>query len=301
MQIKENTNLKRKLIKRMPSWLKSKIPSGENYKIISKELRKRSLFTVCEEASCPNMAECWDKKTATMMILGDICTRGCRFCKVKTGHPGGIVNEGEIQAAVEMVKVMSLKYLVVTSVDRDDLADYGATHFANVVKAIKSDYPNVLVEVLVPDFCGDENSMNILGKSSPFVIAHNVETVRRLSTEVRDQRAGYQKSLDVLKFYKTNFHNIATKSSIMIGLGESMVEIEETLRDLKNVGVNIVTLGQYLTPTKKHLAVEKYYTPEEFTTLKKLAYRIGFDFVASGPMVRSSYRAYDYLEFLKER
>ena len=290
-----------KNLKGKPRYLKSKIPKGGNYNKVKKGLREKNLFTVCEEAKCPNLGECWDAKTATMMILGDTCTRACKFCHVKTGNPKRWLDLDEPKKASEMVEVMGLKYLVVTSVDRDDLADFGAGHFASVVNQIAKDHPEVKVEVLIPDFAAEEVHMHTLAKSNPFVIAQNVETVKRLTHPVRDRRASYEKTLTALKFYKENYPNIATKTSLMVGLGETKEELVETMMDLHKIGVNIITFGQYLRPTLAHLEVQKYYELDEFEHLKKIAYDIGFEFVASGPMVRSSYKAADYLDFLNEK
>ncbi len=282
-----------------PKWLKAKIPKGDSYLEIRKSLREKGLFTVCEEAKCPNLSECWSDKTATIMILGDTCTRACKFCNVKTGNPKGFVNVNEIKDSSQMVEIMSLNYIVITSVDRDDLPDHGSSHFSAVVSQIKQDHPQTKVEVLIPDFDAKEEFMHILAKSDPFVIAQNIETVKRLTHPVRDPRAGYQKTLDCLNFYKVNYPHIATKTSLMVGLGETFAEIHETLQDLRKIDVDIVTFGQYLQPSKRHLSVEKFYTPEEFDELKRLSYRLGFKFVASGPMVRSSYKAADYLKFIE--
>jgi lipoic acid synthetase len=284
-----------------PRYLKSRIPKGDNYVKVKKSLRERNLYTVCEEAKCPNLGECWDARTATMMILGDTCTRACKFCNVKTGNPKGIVDPLEPKKASEMVSMMSLKYIVITSVDRDDLNDFGASHFAAVVKQVNQDHPDVKVEVLIPDFSVVEEHMQTLADSRPFVIAQNLETVKRLTHPVRDRRAGYEKTLQALKFYKDNYPDIATKSSLMVGLGETKEELVEAMLDLKKAGVNIITFGQYLRPTLAHLEVQKYYELDEFEHLKKIAYDIGFDFVASGPMVRSSYKAADYLKFLEDK
>jgi len=287
-----------------PEWLKVKLPSGEdlaNYQQIDKNLKEKKLFTVCQEANCPNIGECWSKKTATMMILGDTCTRACKFCDVKTGNPKGFINTHEIDQASEMVKVMDLKYIVITSVDRDDLSDFGSSHFANVVKRIHQDHPEVIVEVLIPDFCGIEEHMHTLAKSHPFVIAQNIETVKRLTHPVRDRRAGYETTMQCLDFYKKNYPSIKTKSSIMVGLGETFEEIVETLKDLRDVGCDIITFGQYLRPSTRHLPIKKYYSPAEFEKLKKIAYEMNFEFVASGPLVRSSYKAADYLDHLKKQ
>lgn len=284
-----------------PRYLKAKVPKGDNFLKVKKSLRERGLFTVCEEAKCPNLGECWDARTATMMVLGDTCTRACKFCHVKTGNPKGVLDPMEPQKASEMVSVMGLKYLVVTSVDRDDLPDFGAGQFAKIVDRINLDHPEVKVEVLIPDFDAREEHMRTLAESKPFVIAQNLETVESLTSKVRDRRAGYKKTLDALKFYSTHYPDIATKSSLMVGLGETKEELVQAMTDLKQAGVKIITFGQYLRPTLAHLEVQRYYPEEEFEHLKKLAYDIGFDFVASGPMVRSSYKAADYLDFLNSK
>ncbi len=283
-----------------PKWLKAKIPKGDSYLEIRKNLRAKGLFTVCEEAKCPNLSECWGEKTATIMILGDTCTRACKFCNVKTGNPKGFINHNEVPDSAHLVGIMDLNYVVITSVDRDDLDDHGSSHFAAVVNKIHEVHPNVKVEVLIPDFNANEEFMHILARSNPFVIAQNIETVKRLTHPVRDPRAGYEKTLKCLDFYKKNYPSISTKTSLMVGLGESMKEIHETLEDLRRVDVDIVTFGQYLQPSKRHLSVEKFYQPDEFEELKRLSYRMGFKFVASGAMVRSSYKAADYLKFVEE-
>ena len=293
--------LNRKISIKKPEWVRSQLPGGEEFVEVKSNLRAKGLYTVCEEAKCPNLAECWSAKTATMMILGDVCTRACKFCNVKTGDPAGLVNSQEIENARKMVEVMDLNYLVLTSVDRDDLPDHGAGHFVAIVEEIARCYPEVKVEVLIPDFGGVEARMRRLAESQPFVIAQNIETVKRLTHPVRDRRAGYQKTLDVLKFYGEEYPEIATKSSLMLGLGETDQEIEETLLDLRKVGVKIATLGQYLQPSRRHLAVEKYYKPEEFERYKRMAESMGFEFVASGVMVRSSYKAKDYWDYLEAK
>jgi lipoic acid synthetase len=295
------TKYGKKNLKGKPRYLKAKMPKGSNYVGVKKSLREKNLFTVCEEAKCPNLGECWDAKVATMMILGDTCTRACKFCNVKTGNPKGWLDLEEPKKASEMVTVMGLKYLVVTSVDRDDLPDYGASHFANVVSQINNDFEEVKVEVLIPDFSCVEEHMHTLAKSNPFVIAQNLETVKRLTSQVRDRRAGYEQTLSALSFYNKHYSDIATKSSLMVGLGETKEELVEAMQDLKKAGVNIITFGQYLRPTLAHLEVQRYYEVEEFEHLKKIAYDIGFDFVASGPMVRSSYKANEYFEFLNNK
>lgn len=287
------------VVARKPEWLKVKLPSGDNFMEVRKNLRAKGLYTVCEEAGCPNIGECWSQKTATVMILGDTCTRACKFCDVKTGNPKGFINHNEVTDTASMVGVMGLKYIVITSVDRDDLPDFGAGHFANVVSKIHEVHPEVIVEVLIPDFAAKDEHMHTLAKSNPFVIAQNIETVKRLTHPVRDRRASYETTLECLKFYKKNYPHITTKTSLMVGLGETMEEIKETLEDLRAIDCDIVTFGQYLKPTNRHLKIERYYRPEEFKELKELAYRMGFKFVASGPLVRSSYKAYDYLEHLR--
>lgn len=286
---------------RKPDWLKVKLPGGDNFKAVKESLRSKGLYTVCEEAGCPNIGECWSQKTATVMILGDTCTRACKFCDVKTGNPKGFINHNEIEETAKMVGIMGLKYIVITSVDRDDLPDYGATHFAAVVAKIHELSPEVIVEVLIPDFNGVEAYMHTLAKSNPFVIAQNLETVKRLTSSVRDRRASYETTLNCLDFYKKNYPHLTTKTSLMMGLGETMEEIKETLYDLRAINCDIVTFGQYLQPTHRHLKIERYYHPEEFNELKSIAYSMGFKFVASGPLVRSSYKAYDYLIHLRSQ
>ena len=286
---------------RKPEWLKVKLPQGDDFKDIRDNLREKGLSTVCEEAKCPNISECWSSRTATVMILGDTCTRACKFCHVKTGNPKGFVNHEEIENTSKMVGLMSLRYIVITSVDRDDLPDHGAGHFASVIRRVTQDHPETKVEALIPDFGVDEARMRHLAEARPFVIAQNVETVRRLTHPVRDIRAGYDKTLDCLKFYKENYPEIQTKTSIMVGLGETLKEIQETLEDLRKVGVDIVTFGQYLQPSKRHLNVERFYSPDEFLELKRMALKLGFKFVASGPLVRSSYKAGDFLDYVENQ
>jgi len=288
-------------LERKPPWLKVPLPKGDNYTEIKSSLREKGLYTVCEEAACPNLSECWAAKTATVMILGGTCTRACKFCNVKTGNPKKWLDLEEPKKTAEMAKIMGLNYMVVTSVDRDDLDDFGASHFADVVERIRKDSPRTKVEVLIPDFDGKPEHMHTLAKSEPFVIAQNVETVKRLTYPVRDRRAGYEKSLDCLKFYKNNYPNITTKTSLMVGLGETWDELLEAMDDIREVNVDIITFGQYLRPTQRHLKVERYYKPEEFAELKRIAYEKGFKFVASGPLVRSSYKAADYLKFLNDQ
>lgn len=285
-----------------PEWLKvNLLPSSDNYKDLKKEMRQGGLATVCEEAKCPNINECWQARTATIMILGDTCTRACKFCHVNTGNPKGFINPEEIEQTSRLASLMNLKYLVLTSVDRDDLPDHGSGHFAAVVKRLKQDHPELMVEVLIPDFDGIPEHMDTLAQSQPLVIAQNIETVERLTHPVRDRRSGYKKTLDALAYYKKNYSHISTKSSLMLGLGESDEEIYQALQDLRSHQVDIVTMGQYLRPTMRHLKVEKYYHPDEFEAWKAKAYELGFSFVASGPLVRSSYKAAEFLDHMEKK
>jgi lipoic acid synthetase len=271
-----------------PEYVKVPLPSGENYTKIKQTLRDRTLFTVCEEARCPNVAECWGNGTATFMILGSNCTRGCRFCAVTHGNPLP-VDSDEPEKVLQSVKVMGLDYVVITSVDRDDLPDQGSSHFASVIRKIKGS--GVLVEVLIPDFRGEKNLVDRIIAEKPAVLAHNVETVRRLTPTVRDGRAGYDQSLDLLRYVKEKNPGQITKSSIMLGLGEKDEEVIETMRDLRNAGVDIITIGQYLRPSRKQMEVVEYCSSERFASFEKTGFKMGFSFVASGPLVRTSYRA----------
>ena len=271
-----------------PEYVKVPLPSGENYTKIKQTLRDRTLFTVCEEARCPNVAECWGNGTATFMILGSNCTRGCRFCAVTHGNPLP-VDSNEPEKVLQSVKAMGLDYVVITSVDRDDLPDQGSSHFASVIKKIKGS--GVLVEVLIPDFRGEKNLVDRIIAEKPAVLAHNVETVRRLTPTVRDGRAGYDQSLDLLRYVKEKNPGQITKSSIMLGLGEKDEEVIETMRDLRNAGVDIITIGQYLRPSRKQMEVVEYCSSERFASFEKTGFKMGFSFVASGPLVRTSYRA----------
>jgi lipoyl synthase len=279
---------------RKPVWLRVRAPSGENYTKVKQSLRSLELHTVCEEARCPNISECWGTGTATIMIMGDICTRGCRFCAVNRGKPVVLLDAGEPERVAKAIKEWKLRYVVITSVCRDDLEDGGAEHIAKTIKAIKRLCPTIIVESLIPDFRGDEDSIKKVVESKPEVISHNIETVTRLTPKVRDARASHEQSLLVLKKIKDMNSLIYTKSSIMLGLGETEEEIIQTMRDLRSVGVNILTMGQYLQPTPKHLPVIEYVTPEKFNWLRKIAEQMGFVYVASGPLVRSSYRAGEF-------
>lgn len=271
-----------------PDYLRVPLPSGEAYSRIKSTLRVRTLHTVCEEARCPNVAECWGSGTATFMVMGGNCSRGCRFCSVTHGGMTPL-DPDEPRKVAESVSIMGLDYVVITSVDRDDLEDQGAGHFADVIRTVKK--LNVKVEVLIPDFRGDMELVNRVIAGKPDVVAHNIETVRRLTPVVRDGRAGYDQSLGVLSGIRRGHPGIITKSSIMVGFGETDSEVEETLADLRRCGVDIVTIGQYLRPSRKQIEVFEYCSAERFQRLEKVAYSLGFSFVASGPLVRTSYRA----------
>ena len=278
---------------RKPSWLRVKAPAGENYTKVKQSLRLLNLHTVCEEARCPNISECWGTGTATIMVMGDICSRGCRFCAVNSGKPS-LLDAGEPERVAKAIKEWKLRYVVITSVCRDDLEDGGAEHIAKTVKAIKLLCPTTIVESLIPDFRGYDSSIKEIVKSEPEVISHNIETVTRLTPKVRDARASYEQSLLVLKKIKDINSLIYTKSSIMLGLGESEEEVIQTIKDLRSVGVSILTLGQYLQPTPKHLPLVEFITPEKFNWFREIAEKMGFVYVASGPLVRSSYRAAEF-------
>ena len=276
---------------RKPSWLRLNNFSSPRYKEIKNIVNKEGLHTVCQEAMCPNIGECWGHGTATFMLLGDVCTRACKFCAVDTGNPKGKLDEQEPIKIAKAIKRMSLKYAVLTSVNRDDLDDGGARHYANTVREIKNLCPEVLVETLAPDFEGSKYSVTHLVNSGLDVFAQNIETVERLTARVRDPRAGYKQTLNVLRIAKEVYSKVLTKTSLMLGLGETEKEIKNTLVDVLSCGVEVLTLGQYLRPTLNHLPVERWVAPEEFLYFKSLAKEIGFKEVASGPLVRSSYRA----------
>ena len=288
--IKPNNN-KDILPTRKPDWLRLNHSFTPKFKEVKSIVKENHLNTVCEEAMCPNINECWSHGIATFMLLGDVCTRACKFCAVDTGNPRGRLDKKEPFKVAQSIKKMSLKYAVLTSVNRDDLADGGAKHYSNTIEAIKDACPKVMVEALTPDFEGKNKSISILLSSSLDVFAQNVETVERLTVRVRDPRAGYQQTLNVLEKAKKLSPEVLTKTSLMLGLGETTKEIQSTMVDAYSVGVEILTLGQYLRPTLNHLPVERYIPPEEFLHYKNMANEIGFKEVASGPMVRSSYRA----------
>jgi lipoyl synthase len=273
-----------------PPWLRVALPGGERYQRVRDTLKGLRLHTVCEEAHCPNVGDCWGGGTATVMLMGDVCTRGCRFCNVKTAAHPPPLDPDEPRHLAEAIRGLHLDYIVVTSVDRDDLPDGGAAHFADAIVRLK-EIPGLLVEVLTPDFRGDAQAVRTVGRAAPHVFANNIETVRRLTPVVRDQKAGYDQTLAVLERMKREFPEVSTKSSIMVGLGESEGELDDTMRDLRSVGVDILTLGQYLRPSAWHLPVMQWVTPEQFQAYKALGERHGFRYVASGPLVRSSYRA----------
>jgi lipoic acid synthetase len=274
-----------------PEWLRVRYPTGENYEKMKGTLRQHNLHTVCEEANCPNVAECWGGGTATFMLMGDTCTRGCRFCMVKSGNPHGALDIFEPLKVAKTIADLGLRYVVITSVDRDDLPDGGVSHFAATIKAIKQHDANVITEVLIPDFQGSIDHLSKVVKAGPEVIAHNIETTEALTTNVRDSRATYAQSLKVLKSIKELNSSIRSKSSIMLGLGETENDLLKTMRDLREAEVDILTLGQYLRPTKAHAPVREYVRPESFQYYKQAAEQLGFLYVAAGPFVRSSYRA----------
>lgn len=277
-----------------PEWLKVRAPGGESYAKIKDMLGDLKLATVCQEAKCPNMGECWNGGTATFMLMGEVCTRGCKFCHIKTGNPKGQIDPFEPEKVAYSISQMDLHYVVITSVDRDDLPDQGSSHFARTVATIKKLSPEMIVEILTPDFRGDKTLVAELARSRPDVFAHNIETVERLTPGVRDPRAGYRQSLQVLLAVKQEDPRIYTKSSIMLGLGETDEEVMQALKDLREVGCDVVTFGQYLQPTQQHLKVVEYVHPDKFLYWKQTAESLGFLYVASGPLVRSSYRAGEF-------
>jgi len=276
---------------RKPPWLRIQMPGGERFDAVKRNVKEHRLSTVCAESHCPNMGECWSNGTATIMLMGSVCTRACRFCAVDTGNPRGWLDLEEPENTAKSVELMGLRYIVLTSVDRDDLDDGGAAHYAACIRAIKTRTPEVVVEALTPDFDARESDVEAVVDSGLEVFAQNVETVKRLTSRVRDPRAGYRKTLDVLAHAKRHRPDVLTKTSLMLGLGESDDEILATFDDLRAIGVDIVTLGQYLRPTKNHLPVERWVTPDEFERYRQLGLEKGFMEVAAGPLVRSSYRA----------
>jgi lipoic acid synthetase len=274
-----------------PAWLKVKAPGGERYTHLKQTFRKLDLYTVCEEARCPNVGECWSSGTATVMLLGHTCTRGCRFCAVTTGNPRGAVDPREPEHVARAISSLGLRYVVLTMVDRDDLLDGGAAHVAETVGRLKGYQPELLVETLVGDFQGRTGDVDAVLESAPDVFAHNIEVTRSLTPRIRDNRCAYDTSLAVLEHAKRRAPERFVKSSIMVGIGETDDEVVETMRDLRAVGVDVVTLGQYLRPSPKHAPVARYVEPERFDEWARLGREMGFGYVASGPLVRSSYHA----------
>jgi len=275
-----------------PKWIRVKLPIGKKYLNLRSTVEKHKLHTICVSGNCPNMGECWGEGTATFMILGNICTRSCGFCSVQTGRPLE-ADESEPYKVAKSINIMGVKHAVITSVDRDDLKDGGSIIWANTVNAIREVNPNTTLETLIPDFKGDKESINRIINVSPEVVSHNLETVRRLTREVRIQ-AKYDRSLEVLEYLKSNGVN-RTKSGIMLGLGETKDEVVETLNDLRSINVDIVTLGQYLQPTKNHLEVKEFISPEQFKEYEIIGKSLGFRHVESGPLVRSSYKAHKHI------
>ncbi len=270
-----------------PNWLRVKLPVGENYKQVRGLVDQYKLHTICESGNCPNMGECWGEGTATFMILGNVCTRSCGFCAVATGRPG-TVDWDEPQKVAEAIHLMRVKHAVITSVDRDELEDGGSQIWFNTIQAVRALNPGTTLETLIPDFKGEEPLIQKIIDAAPEVVSHNIETVESLTRKVRIQ-AKYERSMYTLSFLKKG--GMRTKSGIMLGLGETMEEVLQTMRDLRENGVDVLTVGQYLQPTKNHLPVARYITPEEFGELREAGYEMGFDYVESGPLVRSSYHS----------
>jgi lipoyl synthase len=276
---------------RLPAWLRAPLAAGTQFNAVKHIVREHRLSTVCEEAKCPNIGECWNAGTATIMLMGAVCTRACRFCAVDTGNPRGWLDEEEPENVARSVQLMSLKYVVLTSVNRDDLADGGSAHYAAAIRAIKRRNPATAVEALTPDFQGVLRDVQTVVDAGPEVFAQNLETVHRLTHPVRDPRAGYQQTLSVLRAAKAHRPALLTKSSLMLGLGETDAEIHQAMLDLRGAAVDILTLGQYLRPTPNHLNVERFVAPREFDQYRDRALALGFLECVSGPLVRSSYRA----------
>lgn len=280
---------------RHPEWMRVRAPSGENYAQLKGLVRGLALHTVCEEALCPNIGACWGAGTATIMILGDACTRACRFCAVKTGNPGGVVDMDEPARVADAIAELKLNYVVITSVDRDDLPDGGAEIFAETVRQVKSKSPKTRVEILTPDFRGTMANVRTVVESKPDVFGQNIETVRRLTNVVRDRRAGYDQTMNVLRMIREIDPTRRTKSSILVGLGEIPSEVFETMQDLRAARVDLLAIGQYLQPThlKRHVPLVEYVHPDQFAQYKEDGLKLGFKYVAAGPLVRSSYKAWE--------
>ncbi|MEM7097260.1 MAG: lipoyl synthase [Pseudomonadota bacterium] len=276
---------------RKPPWLRVRVGGGEKYKEVRETVHTHKLATVCEESHCPNIGECWNHGTATIMLMGAVCTRACKFCAVDTGNPQGWLDPKEPDNAARSVELMDLNYVVLTSVDRDDLDDGGAAHYAACIRAIKQRCPDTAVEALTPDFSGSAPAIDLVVHSGLDVFAQNIETVERLTHVVRDVRAGYEQTLNVLAHAKRSAPHVLTKSSIMLGIGETDEEVVQSMQHLREHQVDLLTLGQYLRPTANHLAVDRWVRPEQFEHLRTLGLEMGFTEVAAGPLVRSSYRA----------
>lgn len=289
--VKASARLERANPTGKPAWLRARAPAGAGFNAVQAIVREQRLSTVCEEAKCPNIGECWNAGTGTILLMGAVCTRACQFCAVDTGNPKGWLDREEPRNVARSVALMKLRYVVLTSVNRDDLPDGGAGHYAACIRAIKEGNAATAVEALTPDFQGKLHDVHTVVDSGLDVFAQNVETVRRLTHPVRDPRAGYEQTLRVLEYAKRHRARVLTKTSVMLGLGESEAEIGETLDDLRAAGVDIVTLGQYLRPTANHLPVERFVTPGEFDTYRQWALARGFLECVAGPLVRSSYRA----------
>ena len=284
---KEEAEKENKDLGKRPDWLKVRLPIGENYSDVKNLMRRQKLNTVCEEAKCPNISECWNHRTATFMILGDTCTRSCGFCNIKVGIPNELDVE-EPKRVVQSVVELNLRHVVITSVNRDELKDGGSTIFKECVRLIREQKPDCTVEILIPDFKGEEDAFNIIMQNPPDILNHNMETVPRLYHAVRPQ-AKYERSLELIKWFKSN--GLKTKSGIMVGIGEKPEEVLELMKDLVGAGCDILTIGQYLQPTKEHLPVDRFVTPDEFKMYKEEGLKIGFKIVESSPLVRSSYHA----------
>jgi len=281
-------------LKKKPHWLKTKLPTKTEFKTIKKVLNKQNLHTVCEEAFCPNQAECWESGTATFLLMGSYCTRSCRFCDVETRNPHQQLDSEEPKKLAQSVNEIGIKYIVLTSVTRDDLPDGGASHISRCILEVRRSNPNVLIEVLIPDLQGDLSALRKIIETKPDVLGHNIETTESLTSIVRDKRASFKQSIKVLENIKEIDPQILTKSSLMLGLGESEKDTLNALKELKRVKVDIVTLGQYLQPSRRHLNVVDYIEPRKFEYWKKVALEMGFLYVASGPLVRSSYKAGEF-------
>ena len=286
-QFKETAEKNREELGKRPEWLKVKLPTGQNYKDVQSLMRNAKLNTVCEEARCPNIAECWNHRTATFMILGDTCTRSCGFCNIKTGMPTEL-DLDEPRRVAESVEHLQLRHVVITSVDRDELKDGGASIFSETVRLIRQKTPKCTIEILIPDFKGSEEAFEIIMQNPPDILNHNLETVERLYHAVRPQ-AKYTRSLELIRWFKNK--GLRTKSGIMVGIGEKTEEVLSLMNDLYNHGCDIMTIGQYLQPTKNHLPVDRYVTLDEFNMYKEEGKKLGFKAVESGPLVRSSYHA----------